>query len=117
MEDKKNILTEFINFIKRIFRNKEPKQIPEKIELSTKQNLKSNFYNELKLYKEDSTLLKLQEQYENTDMNLHEMSNEQINDLNLLYERQISELKKKLNEKKTELYLMQHKIKNYSTNI
>ncbi len=43
------------------------------------------------------------------------MSNEQIHELNLLYKRQVSELKKKLNDKKTELSIMQQKIKSYST--
>ena len=45
------------------------------------------------------------------------MSNEQIHDLSSLYQRQVSELKKKLNDKKTELSIMQHKIKSYSTNM
>ena len=43
-------------------------------------------------------------------------SNEQKHDLNSLYKRQVSELKKKLNDKKTELNIMQHKIKSYSAN-
>lgn len=49
------------------------------------------------------------------EIDLCEMSNEQIHELNLLYKRQVSELKKKLNDKKTELSIMQQKIKSYST--
>lgn len=45
------------------------------------------------------------------------MSNEQIHDLNSLYKRQVSELKNKLNDKKTELNIMQNKIKSYSENM
>lgn len=118
MESKENIFTRFINFIKRIFGNEEPKQIPAKTEEITKQESKSNFFDELRLYKEeDPTLLKLQNQYEKNEIDLCVMSNEQIHDLNSLYKRQVSELKKKLNDKKTELSIMQHKIKGYSANM
>ena len=118
MENKENIFTKFINFIKRIFRNEETKQIPAKTEGIAKQDTKSNFLDELRLYKEeDPTLLKLQNQYEKNEIDLSVMSNEQIHDLNLLYKRQVSELKKILNDKKTELSIMQHKIKSYSANM
>lgn len=40
--------------------NEEPKQIPEKTEETISQEPKPNFIDELKLYKEDQTLLKLQ---------------------------------------------------------
>lgn len=116
--EKQNILTKFINFIKRIFRNEEPKQIPEKTGVTKKQETKSSFFDELKLYnKEDPELLELQNQYEKSEMDLKVMSNEQIHELNLLYERQVSELKKKLNDKKTELSMMKYRIKDYSVNI
>lgn len=118
MENKENIFTRFINFIKRMFGKEELKQIPAKTEVITKQEPKSNFLDEVRLYKEeDSTLLKLQKQYEKNEIDLCVMSNEQIHDLSSLYQRQVSELKKKLNDKKTELSIMQHKIKSYSTNM
>jgi len=118
MENKENIFTRFINFIKRMFGREEPKQIPAKTEAITKQEPKSNFLDEVRLYKEeDPTLLKLQKQYEKSEIDLCVMSNEQIHDLSSLYKRQVSELKKKLNDKKTELSIMQHKIKSYSTNM
>lgn len=117
MENKENIFTRFINFIKRMFGKEEPKQILAKTEVITKQEPKSNFLDELRLYKEDPTLLKLQNQYEKSEIDLCVMSNEQIHDLSSLYKRQVSELKKKLNDKKTELSIMQHKIKSYSTNM
>ena len=118
MENKENIFTRFFNFIKRIFGKEEPKQIPEKTEETISQEPKPNFIDELKLYKEeDQTLLKLQNQYEKNEIDLSTMSNEQIHDLNSLYKRQVSELKKKLNDKKTELNIMQNKIKSYSENM
>lgn len=113
-----NIFTRFINFIKKMFGKEEPKQIPATTEVITTQEPKTNFFDELRLYKEeDSTLLKLQNQYEKSEIDLSLMSNEQIHDLSSLYKRQVSELKKKLNDKKTELIIMQHKIKSYSANM
>ena len=118
MENKESIFTKIINFIKKIFGNEVPKQIPAKTDEIKKQNIKSNFFDELRLDKEeDSTLLELQSQYEKNEIDLSVMSNEQIHELNSLYKRQVSELKKRLNDKKTELSIMQHKIKNYSTNM
>ena len=117
MENKENIFIRFTNFIKRIFGNKELKQISEKTEVIKKQEANSNLLDELRLYsQEDSTLLKLQNQYEKGEIDLCVMSNEQIHDLNLLYKRQVSELRKELNNKKTELNIMQQKIKSYSSN-
>ena len=117
MENKKNIFTRFINFIKRLFGNEELKQLPEKAEVITRYESNSDFSNKLKLYKEeDPTLLNLQNQYEKNEINLSAMSNEQIHNLSLLYNRQVSELKKKLNNQKTELSIIQHKIKSYSAN-
>ena len=115
MKNKENIFTKFINFIKRLFEKEEPKQLYAKTEVITKHEPKSNFLNELRLYKEESpTLLKLQNQYEKNEIDLCVMSNEQIHELSSLYQRQVSELKKKLNDKKAELSIMQHKIKSYS---
>ena len=123
MESKENIFTRFINFIKRIFGNEELKQIPTKTGVISKtefgqQEQKSNFMDELKLYKEENpSLLKLQNQFEKNEIDLCVMSSEEIHDLNSLYKRQIFELKKKLNDKKTELSIMQNKIKSYSANM
>lgn len=118
MKNKENIFTKFINFIKRMFGKEEPKQIPTKTEVIAKQEQKSNFLDELRLYKEENpTLLKLQNQYEKSEIDLCVMSNEQIHDLSALYKRQVAELKKKLNDKKTELSIMQDKINSYSTNM
>lgn len=118
MEKKENIFSKIINFIKRIFENKKTKQLPTKTEEYIKQESKANFLDELRLdKKEDPILLKLQDQYEKSEMNLNDMSNEQIHDLNSLYKRQVLELKKKLDDKKTELSIIQRRIKNYSENM
>ncbi len=117
MENKENIFTRFINFIKKILGNKEPKKLSEKAEEIQEQKAKKQFLDELKLNNaENSELLKLQNQYENGEINLSILSDEQIHDLNLLYKKQVSDLKQKLNEKKLELRMMKQKVNNYSAN-
>ena len=120
MKDKENIFKRFISFIKRIFENEEPKQISAKSKETEKQESKSNFIEVLKSYKveeEDPALLKLQDQYEKSEIDLCVMSNEQIHDLNSLYKRQVSELKEKLIKKKRELSIIQQRISNNSANM
>lgn len=75
---------------------------------------RKNFLNEIKVNKqEDTELLKLQHKFENKEINLSMMSNEEIHNLNELYTRQLSELKRKIDNKKTELNITNHRISNY----
>ncbi len=117
MENKDNILSKFVNFVKRLLGHDVPKLISAPEEEGVKQDSKSNFIDEIRINKkEDPELLKLQNHYENGKITLSEMSDEQLYELDLLYKRQVSELKKKLDDKKTELSIMQHKLKSYSSN-
>ena len=115
---KENIFTKCINFIKGIFIKKVEKEIPAKIETIENRNVKSDYLNDIKIYKEENKeLLDLQSKYENKEIDLGVMSDEEIHELNLLYKRQISDLKKNLEDKKTQLSIMKHRIKNYSANM
>ena len=114
MDNKENIFKRFFNFIKRLFGNEEPKQISEKAEsIKEKEKKGSYFSDELKINKEEPELLKLQEQYENNELDLRTISGKQVHELNLLYKKQVEELCKELEEKKVELKIMQEK---YSVN-
>lgn len=69
------------------------------------------FLNDIKIdKKEDEQLLKLQQKFENNESDLARMSNEEIHNLNQLYTRQINKLKKKIDNKKTELNITKHRI-------
>ena len=115
---KESIFTKFINFIKGIFAKKVKQEIPTKIETIENKDVKSNFLNNIRIYKEENKeLLELQSKYENKEIDLAVMSDEEVHELNLLYKRQISDLKKNLEDKKTQLSIMKHKIKNYSANM
>lgn len=72
------------------------------------------FLNDIKIdKKEDEQLLKLQQKFENNESDLAIMSNEEIHNLNQLYARQINKLKKKIDNKKTELNITKHRIKRF----
>lgn len=115
---KESIFTKFINFIKGIFTKKVEQEIPTKIETIENKDVKSDFLNNIRIYKEENKeLLDLQSKYENKEIDLAVMSDEEVHELNLLYKRQISDLKKNLEDKKTQLSIMKHKIKNYSANM
>lgn len=115
---KENIFSKFVNFIKGIFGMKVEQEIPSPKEIIEKKEIKSTFLDELKIERqEDPELIKLQNQFENKEIDLCVISDEEIKSLNSLYKRQISDLKEKLDDKKTQLAIIKSRIKNYSTGI
>lgn len=115
---KESIFTRFVNFIKGIFGKKVEQEIPAPVETIEKKDVKSNFFDEIRINKEENKeLLDLQSKYENNEIDLCVMSNEEIHELNSLYKRQVSDLKKKLDDKKTQLAIMKNRIKSYSANM
>lgn len=118
------------NFFKNIFNRNEVKQITsvtdslsnEKSSSDFKENNfqkeKSKFIDDIKINRyEDPILLELQNQYERDEIDLNVLSDEQIDDLHELYKRQVIELKNTLDNKKTELIIVQHKMKQYSADV
>lgn len=115
---KESIFTRFVNFIKGIFGKKVDQEIPATVEITEKKEDKSSFFDEIRIYKEENKeLLDLQSKYENNEIDLCVMSNEEIHELNSLYKRQVSDLKRKLDDKKTQLQIMKNRIKSYSANM
>ena len=110
---KENIFTKFVKFIKGIFGKRVIEEVKYEEEIAQKQKTKTTFIEELKIEQPvDTELIKLQKQFENNEIDLKQMSNEQINKLNKLYKKQISELKEKLQSRKIELTALNKK---YST--
>lgn len=114
---KENIFAKFINFFRKVF-YKEQINIEEPVINAETINNKNNFLNEIKLeHKENATLINLQKQFENKEIELSSMSDEDIHNLNELYKKQISDLKKKLEDKKKEINIIKNTIRSYSTNM
>lgn len=123
---KENIFTKFLNFFKNIFKSKkqEPGYIQQDIILEKErvQNIvtpevKKDFKSEIKIGQENNELLYLQKKFENNEVTISSMSNDQIRDLIILYKEQVRNLKEKIKEKKTELNTRKSKLDNYSVNI
>lgn len=115
---KESIFAKFINFIKGIFEKKVEQEILTQVEQIESKEVKSNFFDEIKINKkENKELIDLQSKYENNELDLAMLSDEKIDELNSIYKRQVVDLKKKLDDKKTQLGIMKHRIKSYSTNM
>ena len=113
---KENVFSRLFSFIKNLFKtNQETRVGIIKIE---NKNTKNKFIEEIRINKKaDPELMKLQEKFENRKINLAVMSDEEVHSLHLLYKRQISDLKKKLENKETDLNIIKHNIKGISTNM
>ncbi|MGN1327780.1 MAG: hypothetical protein ACI4VQ_06890 [Clostridia bacterium] len=115
---KEGIFARFINFIKRISGQKLEQEIPSQVESIENKQIKSSFFNEIKIRKEkNKELLDLQRKYQNNELDLAVLSDEEIDELDSLYKRQVSDLKRKLDNKKTQLAIIKNRINNYSTNM
>ena len=116
MENKENILERFINFIKRIFGKEEVKQIAESTEEVAIKQEEPSFLDRIRVVEEDDAITKLQKDFEKNATTLSSMSDEEIHELNMLYKKQIRDLRKTLSNRRAELNLLQHKINIISAN-
>jgi hypothetical protein len=110
-----SLLNKFINFLNNLFKIKKTENTSANIEVkeeSIKSNLqnKIEFADNIKLKQEDSELLKLQKKFENKEIDIKVLTDEQIEQLNDLYSRQIKELENELDKKKKELVNTQYMI-------
>ena len=116
-EKKTSIFSKISNFIKRFFKPKQALPAPETVddlessaenisaEETTTSEAKKEFMAEIKAEpkEENPELLDLQQKFESNQIQLTQLSDEELLNLNNLYERQIDDLKKKLDNTKTEI--------------
>ena len=74
------------------------------------------FVNELKIQKQEESpeLLDLQSRFESNQLQLAELTDEELDNLNDLYQRQIDELKQKIYKTKTEINISMDKLEQSS---
>lgn len=114
---KENIFTRFVNFIRGIFGKKVEQEVSVQEEKIENKDVKSNFFDDIRIDKEENKeLIDLQTKYENNEINLLMLSDKEIDELDLLYKRQVNDLKKKLDDRKKQLNIMKHRMGNYSIN-
>lgn len=111
---KQSIYSKIISCIKGIFRFKKEIQVDTVIDtgLEGENKVKSDFKELIRSEGQESNeLLRLQNRFRNNEISLWELSDEEVKELNLLYERQISQLKKRINEQKRQIYNMESMMK------
>ena len=112
---KENIFTKFINFFRKML-YKQPTNIEQPDITNEDINKKTDFLNSIKIEQDDPYIIDLQNKFENKEIELSSLSDEEVHNLNLLYKKQIHDLKRKLEEKKTEINIIENRIKIYSAN-
>lgn len=85
-------------------------------EISTTNEDRINFVNEIKVKKMEATpeLLDLQSKFESNQIELKDLTDEQLDDLNDLYQMQIEELRQKINSTKSEININMSKLESAS---
>ena len=115
MNSKDNIFSKFINMIKRIFTfNKALPEANEDVQSINvnQENTKDAFKNDLKFdtFEESEELLELQKKFQTNQIQLIDLTDQQLDDLCDLYDRQIEELKIKIAEKEQEILAKKKKL-------
>ena len=115
---KESVFTRFVNFIRGMFWKKIEQEVPAQLETTENNEIKSNFFDEIRVDREENTkLIDLQRKYENNEIDLAMLSDEEIEELDLLYKRQVADLKEKLDDRKNQLNIMKNRIKSYAENV
>ena len=111
-----NIFSKIIGFFKKIFGKKEVVEAPiveEKIEKEDKKinNRESEFLRYIQINKkEDPELLELQRKFEAKEILMREMTDEQLIELTALYKRQIEDINRDIENKKTRIGMLKFKV-------
>ena len=85
-------------------------------ETSTTNEERNNFVNEIKVKKMEATpeLLDLQSKFESNQIELKDLTDEQLDDLNDLYQLQLEDLRQKINSTKSAININMSKLENAS---
>lgn len=130
IEKKENIFTKILNFFKRLFKGENSNKSINENSLDNLSDIISNniekndyaykaerseeeseFLNYLRIdKKEDPDLLELQERFENKEILMSELSDEELIKLNDLYNRQINNMKRELENKRTKVGMLKFKL-------
>ena len=110
-----NIFRKLLHFIKKIFDKQASNKSYSKMNTpsDSEDNSKNTFLENIQVIHSDiGELLDLQKKYENNEITLYDLSQEQLYELNILYQRQIVKLKKQITDAQTEIKIVQYGLKN-----
>ena len=108
---KNNFFTSIVNFLKGLFKKEQRNEnIAE--DIVKKQDTRTKFINSIREEQDNPETVRLQQAYENNEINEEEMSYKQILNLNKLYKKQIKKIAEELNEKKISINILEKKMAN-----
>ena len=118
---KNNIFQKIVSFLKDLFKFKKDTNNTMNIEKSNDitgiSKIKNEFRNEIEIGEHyDKDILELQFKYQQKEIELKDLSDEQIHKLNLLYIKQKKDKLRKIDNLKTEINMIKHQLKNLATN-
>ena len=122
---KENIFTKIVSFFKNLFGGKKQENIVSENIINEEQknekvNTQSDFLDYIRVNKEekeDPELLRIQEMLEKNEISPASISDEALNEITQMYERQVSNLKKDLEDKKTKINYLKYKLNSPKTNM
>lgn len=111
---KENIFNKITSFFKNIFRKKTNIETPQQVETKEEKEVQNNnFIEAFNKENDDQKLLKLQNQFENNEIDISVFTNDELEKLYLLYEKQNEELRKILADKLNQLDIIKRRIESY----
>ncbi len=119
---KENIFSKIANFFKNLFGSKKQENLVSEnvVKEETKERKESDFLESIRINKEekdDPELLRIQEQLEKNEISVFSISDDALHDIKEICDRQVSNLAKELDNKKTELNYLKFKLNNSQTNM
>ena len=113
---KNNIFQKLVSFLKNLFKiNKDinnTMNIKKNNDITRISKNKNEFHNEIKPEEQfDKEILELQVKYQQKEIELKDLSDEQVHKLNLLYIKQKKDLLKKIDNLETEINMIKYQLK------
>ena len=111
---KSNIFTKMFDFLKSLFSGKTPSNSTSAGNKAVNtDNTKNEFNKSIKIENSsDPVLLELQEKIENNEIDISKLSDEEFDQLTLLYEKQISNLHKTIDGLSTDVNMLKMRLAN-----
>lgn len=115
---KENIFSKISNFFKNIFKKKVNVELPQQVEITEEKEIENTeIVEENNKENKEERLLELQNQFENNLIDISAISDEDLEALYSLYQKQNDELRKILADKLNQLEIIKNRIENYKVNM
>lgn len=115
---KNSFFNKIKNLFKSLFKKKTNIETSQQVETKEEKEVQNNnFIETFNKESDDQKLLKLQNQFENNEIDISVFTNDELEKLYLLYEKQNEELRKILADKLNQLEIIKNRINKNKANI